>query len=143
MAVTAKLYSHFGESVAKKLIDLSSDDIKAMLTTSSYIPDQDTHDAKDDVSNEITGTNYDAGGKALANKAVTISGKVTKFDADDTTWASSTITARYAVLYDNTPAADEDKKLIGYVDFDADKSSENGNFTLAWNAGGIATLTVA
>ena len=143
MAVTAKLYSHFGESLMQKLIDLQGDDIKVMLTTSSYTPSQDDHDAKDDVTNEVSGTGYTAGGAELASEAVTISSTVTKFDATDTTWAASTITARYAVLYDNTPVADADKKLIGYVDFGADKSSEAGNFTLTWNASGICALTVA
>ena len=69
--------------------------------------------------------------------------KVMTFDADDVAWANSTITARYAVIYDATPAADADKKLLAYVDFGADKSSSSGTFQITWNASGIFTVTAA
>jgi hypothetical protein len=39
---------------------------KTMLTTVTYVPNQDTHDFKDDVTNEITGTGYTAGGVAIS-----------------------------------------------------------------------------
>ena len=64
-------------------------------------------------------------------------------DADDQTWTSSTITARYAVVYDATPATNATKPLIGYVDFGSDQSSSNGNFTITWDATGIVRITVA
>lgn len=140
MAVTAKIYANFLDHLAKKLIDLSSDTIKVMLCTSSYTPNQATHDHKDDVTNEITGTGYTAGGATLANVAVSLSTLTLKMDADDTTWASSTITARYAVIYDDTEANDA---LIAYVDFGADQVSSAGDFTIQWNAAGIATLTAS
>jgi len=54
-----------------KEIDFDSDDIKVMLTTSSYAEDLETHDYKNDVTNEITGTGYTAGGAALTSKTAT------------------------------------------------------------------------
>jgi len=63
-------------------------------------------------------------------------------DAADTTWASSTITARYAVVYASTGTAST-SPLIGYVDFGSDQSSTNGNFTITWDATGIVRVTVA
>lgn len=57
-------------------------------------------------------------------------------DADDVTWASSTITARYAVIYKDTGVATT-SPLIGFVDFGQDESSSNGNFTIQWSANGI------
>lgn len=146
MAVTAKCYGNMPLNALKALLtDLNAAGtaIKCMLCTSSYTPDQDTHESKADITNEVTGTGYTAGGATLATKAVTYSSRVTKFDADDVQWASSTITARYAVLYDDTPAAAADKKLLLWVDFGADKSSENGTFKIQWAAGGIFTVTVA
>ncbi|MEA2112442.1 MAG: hypothetical protein U9P50_00505, partial [Patescibacteria group bacterium] len=91
----------------KKLVmdsdfDLEADTIKVMLLTSTHTTNIDTQIYIDDVStNEVTGTGYTAGGKALANKAVTQdnANDLGKFDADDVTWSSSTITARYAVIY--------------------------------------------
>lgn len=56
-----------GESVA---IDYLSDTIKAALTTSAYTPNLDTHEFFSDVTNEITGTGYSAGGVALSSKTI-------------------------------------------------------------------------
>ena len=143
MAVTAKAYSHMPEGALKELLNLSSDTLKCMLCTSSYTPDQDAHDFKDDVDNEVSGTGYTAGGVALTSVALTISGKVTKLDAADAEWADSTITARYAVLYDDTPAGDAAKPLMLYVDFGEDKASEDGTFKVKWHTDGVLTVTVA
>lgn len=143
MAVTAKAYSNMPLNALEKLMNLETDTIKCMLCTASYTPNQDAHDFKNDITNEVSGTGYTAGGAEVANPAVTISAKVTKFDGDNVAWANSTITARYAVLYDDTPAADADKPLLIYVDFGEDKSSENGTFQITWDASGIFTVTVA
>ena len=146
MAVTAYVFSKFPYWLAKGAINDLSDNtnthIKVMLLTSSASPDQETWEDKGDVTNEVTGTGYTAGGAELTNKSISESTKVTTFDADDVTWSSSTITARYAVIYDDTPTNDTDKKLIAYIDFGEDKSSENGNFTLQWDSDGIITWTV-
>ena len=145
MAVSAKFYGLAFKSAFNKEIDFDSDSIKVMLCTSSYVPDQDTHQYKSSVTNEVTGTGYTAGGEALASASLTYTAgtNVLKLDGADTVWASSTITARYAVIYDSTPATDATRPLIAYVDFGADVSSSSGDFTITWDAAGIATVTVA
>lgn len=144
---TITVFSKFPYWLAKGAINDLSDNsnthIKVMLLTSSASPDQETWEDKADVTNEVSGTGYTSGGAELTNKSISESTKVTTFDADDVTWSSSTITARYAVIYDDTPTYDTDKKLIAYIDFGEDKSSENGDFTLQWDADGILTWTVA
>jgi len=142
MAVSGKLYSHLPECLARKLVDFESDTIKVMLCTSSYTPSQDDHDFKDDVDNEVSGAGYTAGGATLANQSLSLSGRVLTIDGDDTQWTSSTITARYAVIYDDEPEEAGDKPLIGYIDFGEDKSSDNGTFAIQWDASGIFTSTV-
>jgi len=141
MAVTAKLYGLAQQSILSKEINWSSDTIKVMLTTSAYVPNQDTHRYKSAVTNEVTGTGYTAGGATLASKTINYdtSSNTLTLDAADVTWPSSTITARYAVIYDST-GTDETSALIAYVDFGADVVSTNGDFTLSWNASGIVTL---
>jgi hypothetical protein len=144
--MASKLYGNFVVKSFNKEIDWDSDTIKVALLTNAYTPDQDGHDYYDDVvANEVTGTGYTAGGNTLANKTNTYSSatNVIVLDADDTTWASSTITARYAVIYDATPATNATRPLIGYVDFGSDQSSSNGNFTITWDATGIVRVTVA
>jgi len=142
----SKLYGQFLSQALNKEIDWDTDTIKVALLTNAYTPDQDAHNYLDDViANEVSGTGYTAGGNTLANKtnAYNAGTNVIVLDADDTTWSSSTITARYAVVYDATPATNATKPLIGYVDFGSDQSSSNGNFTITWDATGIVRITVA
>lgn len=142
----SKLYGQFLSQALNKEIDWDTDTIKVALLTNAYTPDQDVHNYLDDVvANEVSGTGYTAGGNTLANKTNTYNSatNVITLDADDTTWSSSTITARYAVIYDATPATNATKPLIGYVDFGSDQSSSNGNFTITWDATGIVRVTVA
>lgn len=146
MATTTVVYGKLIASVFDKLIDFDSDTIKVALVTSSYTPSQDTHDFFDDVvANEASGTGYTAGGATLASKTVTYDAGTNKMtlDAADVSWAASTITARYAVVYDATPGSDAARPLICYVDFGSDQSSSSGTFSVSWSASGIVTFTMA
>lgn len=141
----SKLYGNFVLKALNKEIDFDTDTIKVALLSSSYTPDQDAHDYFNDVSaNEVSGTGYTAGGATLASKTATYdsANNVVILDAADTTWASSTITARYAVIYDSTGTSST-SPLIGYVDFGSDQSSTSGNFTITWDSTGIVRITVA
>lgn len=145
MAVTAFVYGKVFSAAFNKEIDLLDDTIKVALTTSSYTPDQDAHDYFNDVTNEVSGTGYSAGGATLANDTFTYTAgsNLWTYDADDTSWATSTITARYAVIYDATPGADSTRPLILYQNFGGDFTSTGGTFTIAWNASGIFTITIS
>jgi len=144
MAVTNKLYSNFPHLLLEDKLagSILTQTIKVALTTSSYTFNQETHDYFDDITNEVSGTGYTAGGATLASKTCAMSTRVTTFDAADTEWTTSTITARDAIIYYATGTAST-SLLIGCVDFGADKSSEAGTFKLQWNASGIFTITVA
>lgn len=144
--MASKMYGNFLLKALNKEVDWDTDTIKVALVSSSYTPNQDSHDYWDDVSaNEVTGTGYTAGGASLASKTATYDSgtNVVILDAADTVWASSTITARYAVIYDDAGATAAQKVLVGYVDFGSDQSSTNGNFTVTWDATGIVRITVA
>ncbi len=144
MAVTAAWYGKAFLAAFNAEIDWISDTIKMALTTSSYTPDLDAHDYFDDITNEVSGTGYSAGGAALSNKVLTYTGatNVVKFSSDPVVWTTSTITARYAVIYDATPATDATRPLIGYDNFGADVSSTAASFTVTPNASGLFTITV-
>jgi hypothetical protein len=144
--MASKLYGQFVQQAFNKEIDWDSDTIKVALLNNTYTPDQDAHNYYDDVvAYEVTGTGYTAGGITLANKTNTYNSatNVIILDADDVTWASSTITARYAVVYDAQASTNATRPLIGYVDFGSDQSSSNGNFTITWDSTGIVRVTVA
>ncbi len=143
--MASKLYGNFLKLALNKEVDWDTDTIKVALLSNAYTPDQDAHDYFNDVSaNEVSGTGYTAGGNTLASKTITYDSgsNVITLDAADTTWSSSTITARYAVVYGSTGTASS-SPLIGYVDFGSDQSSSNGNFTITWDATGIVRITVA
>ena len=135
------IYNSFKAYIMDGSLDLDTDDIQVALVTSSYTADQDAHEDFADITNEVVGTGYTAGGADLANEAVTIDDTDNEgvFDADDVTWSSSTITARAAVVYYNTGTA-ATSLLICYIDFGSDKSSSSGDFTIQWNSEGILNL---
>lgn len=126
-----------------KAIDVDTNTLKIMLTTSSWTPNQDTMEVKSDVTNEVVGTGYTAGGATLASVTITQTLNVVTLDAADAAWTVATITARRAVIYDSTAAADADKALICWIDFGQNEVSSGGTFTVQFAAGGIASATAA
>lgn len=144
MAVSANLYGNFLLKALNKEIDWDTDVIKLMLCTALTIDQDGDIYLADVVRTEASGTGYVAGGQALANKSINYTGatNVIKLDADDVIWANSTIpNVTHAILYDDTPATN--KPVIGYLNFDGSYSSANGAFAVAWNASGIATITIS
>jgi len=140
---TGKLYTNAIAKAFNKEIDLDSDTIKVALCTSSYTPSQGTHDYFSDVTNEVSGTGYTSGGATLSSKTASVSGTTFTFDAGDVEWTGSTITARYAVIYDATPGTAATNPLIAYIDFGADVSTSDGTLTITWDAEGIFSATVS
>jgi len=145
MAVSAFWYARGFLAAFNKEIDWAADANKVMLTTSTYTPNQDTHDYHNDVTNEVAnGNGYTTGGAALASPTIVNTLNVVKLAAEATTvWAASTITARRAVVYDTTPGSTSTNPLLFWVDFGADVSSVSGSFTITWDAAGMATITPA
>jgi hypothetical protein len=79
-------------------------------------------------SNEVTGAGYTAGGNTLTISTVPTSSGTTAFlDFADTTWTSSTITARGALIYLDNGGTNPS---IAVLDFGADKTSTAGDFTV-------------
>jgi len=70
------VFNRLIELWAKGQLDFDTDVIKVMMTTDAYVPNKDTHDFRDDVTNEVTGTGYPAGGN-------TVTVTVTRDDAND------------------------------------------------------------
>ena len=80
-------------------------------------------------TNEVSGTNYTAAGNTLTNVNPASSGTTGFTDFADTTWSSSTITARGAVIYNDTASGDPSVIVLA---FGADKSSSAGDFTITF-----------
>ena len=80
------------------------------------------------VTNEVgnSGT-YAAGGGTLTNITPTTSGTTAFTDFDDLSFTSATITARGALIYNDTAAGDP---AVVVLDFGSDKTSTAGTFTI-------------
>lgn len=138
MAVTVTIYPSFLNDIQDGNIDLGTDTVKLMLSTSSYTYSA-AHNRRDDITNEVTGDGYTTGGAELGSKTVGVVGTGV-FDAADVSWSASTITARYGILYKSRGGASSADELIALIDFGADVSTTAGTFTVTWNASGILTL---
>ena len=83
-------------------------------------------------SNEASGTGYSAGGNALTNVTPTTSSTTALTDFADTTWSSSTVTARGALIYNSSTAAGSANRAVLVLNFGSDKSSSSGDFTITF-----------
>ena len=81
-----------------------------------------------------TGTNYTAGGNTLTNVDPTTSGTTALTDFADTTWSSSSITARGCLIYNSSTTAGTANRAVCALDFGADKTSTSGDFTIQFPA---------
>lgn len=126
------IYNSAVDDMSRGAIDFDTDTFKVLLVTNSYSPNKDTHDKRSHLSHEVSGTGYTAGG-------VTSACTVTKDTANDrvtlqfasVSWASSTITARGAVIYKSRGGAASQDELVAYNDFGADVSTTAGTFSIA------------
>ena len=80
-------------------------------------------------SNEVSGAGYTAGGNVLSISTAPTSGGTTAFlSFSNTTWATATITARGALIYNST----QGNLAVAIFDFGSDKSTVSGDFTIVF-----------
>ncbi len=124
------IYNSCLDDTVRGSIDFDTDTFKMMLVSSTYTAAK-THAKRSDITNEVSGTGYTAGGNAAA---VT----VTKDNANNredisftiTSWTTATITARAGVIYKSRGGLSSADELVGYVDFGSDVTSTAGTFAV-------------
>lgn len=124
-------------------LDEAADDMQVSAHTNTYTVNQDTHDFFDDVTNEVTGNNYTAGGANIDTQTLSRSTNTVTFDGADVVWlqhATGFSNARKFVVYRNSGAAGT-SRLFSVVTADGDVGNVTGDLTLAWASAGIATWT--
>lgn len=133
MAITAAVTNSFKQEILQG-IHSSSDTYKIALYPSTATLSNAT--TAYSATGEVAGTGYTAGGATLAGYSVTLDTNTAILDfTTDPTWASSTITARGALIYNSTKS----NKAVAVLDFGADTSSTNGAFTVTLPAPAAAT----
>jgi len=142
MAVSISLYNHTAKLFADGSLAVG-DTYKVKLLSAATFDASHTTLAATGGTEATSGTGYTSGGQALANVAVTtVTTNDAKFDADDVTWTASggSITASYAIIYNDT---DADDPPLAFIDFDGSQSAGDGtDFKIVWNASGVFSFTV-
>jgi len=111
----------------------TSHSYKAMLVTSAYAENRATHTKRSDVTNEVSGTGYTAGGAAITLSAsLNTSTHRLTLTIPTTTWASSTITARKMIVYRARNGASSADELVCCIDNGTDVITSSA--TMTWNA---------
>lgn len=138
MAVVAHTYPQVQQKLGTKLVNLSTDGLKVMLLSAYTFAN--THATMADVlaaGTEVSGTGYTAGGKALTSVVLTTSGTTTTLTCASPSWASSTVTASFAVFYDAAGGTNATNYPICYWDFGGTQSSSAATFLLTISASGF------
>jgi hypothetical protein len=132
---------------------LDSDTVNVALFGTTPTPDQDAvvgstgyNTGVWTTGNELSDTNWAAGGRALASKTFTNAAAATPmFDAADLAGGGNvTLTAVFGCLvYDNTiTAGTVAKQGVSFHYFGGSQSVTAGTFTILWNASGINRYTL-
>ena len=114
----------FGTTVARG--GTTADTFKLALYTSSASLDAST--TAYTTSNEVSGTGYTAAGAALTVATVTSSSTTALLDFNDLTFSTATLTARGALIYNDT----QSDKAVAVLDFGGDKTSTAGACTIVF-----------
>jgi len=112
---------------------------KVMLDSDTDTPNFDTHDFRNDVVTEVTGTNWASGGVALTGTEITVSSGILTYDATDVSVASTTITGAMASILTTGNATASADPLIMLHDFVTAVNTSNGTFGIQWNGSGLVT----
>ena len=110
-------------------VNFGSDTFWAMLTTSAYTPNKDTHDFRNDVTDEITGTGYTADGKVIAATvaAVDTANDDVEISFGPVQWTGLSATGiRQMVVYKRRGGAASADELVYCHDFDVDTTVTAG-----------------
>lgn len=117
-------------------IDLDTDTIKVMIVTSSYTYSA-AHDFIDDANaNQVSGTNYSAGGTAISGVTLALDGTTAEWIHNDITWtqhASGFSNGRTFIWYKDTGSA-ATSPLIMYMTEASDFGNVAGDLTLDGSA---------
>ena len=141
MAITTAVCNTFKTGLLAKLFNFtqtSGDVFKIALYTSSATINRDTTEYT--TGNEVaSGGKYTTAGKALTvgSQTYTLKTSTACVDFANVTWETSTITARGALIYNDSATGD---KSVCALNFGGDKTSTAGTFTIQFPA---ATSTQA
>lgn len=127
------IYGSFWDDVFKGNVDMDTDTFYVMAMTATYSENFDTHNRRDDITNEVSGTGYAAGGNSVTitlNAYDTVNNRY-EITLGGTTWPSSTLSSvQKFAYYKRRGGASSADELIALIDNGAGVTTSNGTLTL-------------
>ena len=133
MSITTAICNSYKQEILEG-VHASTDTYKIALYTSSATLGAGTTAYSS--SNEVTRTNYSAGGVTLTGYTIGLSSSTAYITFSDPSWADSTITARGCLIYNSSKT----NKAVACFDFGSDVVSVSGTFTIDLPAAGATAL---
>ena len=139
MSATAYIATTYKKEILQG-IHLSSDTYKFLLVkpspsgtydatlTNVGTPGSGSPSTSNVGTDEVSGTGYTSGGNTLSGFSVSSSGTTAWLTFTDTSWASSTISAAFGVIYNSTQSG----KVVCVIDFGGTFSDTAGTFTYSF-----------
>jgi hypothetical protein len=142
MANTSAICNSFKTEILKAVHNFTAstgNTFKIALFTSSATLGAGTTAYAATGMNEMSGTGYTAGGKALTSVTPSLDSTTACCDFDDISWTSATFTANACLIYNDSASGDP---AVCAVAFGGDKSVSSGTFTIQFPAKAATTAIV-
>jgi hypothetical protein len=152
MSVTAHVFPTLSLNALKKTLDVSTETLQVLLVApgTAYTWNS-TSQGHTHVSDFLGGsgagslTEVSTSGTGYTRQALTsvtlttVSSLVTVLTCANPTWSSATLSATYALFYDNTGGSDSARQVLGYWDFGSTQTVTSAPFVLTVNSVGLFT----
>ena len=142
MANTSAICNSFKTEILKAVHNFTAstgNTFKIALFTSSATLGAGTTAYAATGMNEMSGTGYTAGGKALTSVTPTLDSTTACCDFDDISWTSATFTANACLIYNDSASGDP---AVCVVAFGGDNAVSSGTFTNQFPAKAAPTAIV-
>src|SRR5579875_1343467 len=141
--MSSTCYDSFEDNVMRGNINVANDAFYAILTN-GYTPNKGAHQYRSDITGEVSGTGYAAGGIPIAitptkdpvNHAEVLT-------AAAVSWPSSNISATGMAIYKHRGGLASADELVGFIDFGGTVTSTGGTFSVAASSITLNTPTGA
>lgn len=141
MAITVAWYGLGLQKIMQQTVNLETATVKLALVTSSYSPNRDTDDYRNDftAAEVANGNGYASGGVTLTGVAYTYdsASDQIRIDVNDPSWTfTGSKTWRYGVVYVDTAGGDSTDPLIALLTWDSDQTVSTA-YTLTIDSAGL------
>jgi hypothetical protein len=130
MTMANVIYDSFTDDIFNQRFNITSATLYGMLVADSYTPSKGSHAKRSDVTGEVAGTGYTAGGAATT---VTVAKDTTNHKQTlsfaNILWTTSSITARGVVVYNHRGGLASADELVCAGTFGADVATSASTFT--------------